>query len=72
MALQSKRCLSVSRKAMNCRSRSVIICHVGAAHENEIKEFSCNGPVPLANGVPADGRGRLIKVIENLDYTVHC
>ena len=72
MAPAIKRCLSVSRKAMNCRLRSVIICHVGAAHENEIKKFLCYGQVPLANGVPAVGRGRLIKVIENLDYTVHC
>ena len=34
---QSKRYLSVSRKAMNCRFRSVILCHVCAAQENEIR-----------------------------------
>ena len=48
------------------------MCLDCSAHENEIEKFLCNGQAPLANGVPADGRGRLIKVIENLDYTVHC
>ena len=57
---------------MNCRLRSVIICLDCSAHENEIKQFLYNGQVPLANGVSAGGRGRLIKVTGNLDSTVHC
>ena len=57
---------------MNCRLRSVVICHVCAAHGKEIKKFLCNGQVPLANGAPTDGRGRLIKVTENLYSAVYC
>ena len=70
--LQSKRCLSVSRKAMNRRLRSVIIFLVCAAHKNEIKKFFCNGQVLSVNGVPAYGKGRLMKVIEHLYSTVYC
>ena len=70
--LHSNKCLSVSRKAKNGRLRFVITCHVCAAHQNEVKTFSSNGQVPLANGVRADGRDRFMKVIEHLDSTVHC
>ena len=57
---------------MNCRLRSVIIFLVCAAHENEIKKLFCNGQVLSVNDVPAYGKGRLKKVIEHLDSTVHC
>ena len=44
---------------------------VCAAHEEEIKRFSSNGKVRLAKGVRADGKERVMRIIDHLDSEIH-
>ena len=47
---------------------TVSVC---AAHEDEIKRFSSNGKVLLAKGVRADGKERVMRIIDHLDSEMH-
>ena len=69
--LQAHHCLSVSREKYGDRSRPSVTCSVCAAHEDEIKRFSSNGKVPLAKGVRADGKERVMRIIDHLDSEMH-
>ena len=44
---------------------------VCAAHQGPVKKFSSNGQVPLARGVRADGRDRLVTIIAPLESAMH-
>lgn len=46
-------------------------CSVCAARVEEIKRFSSNGKVPLAQGVRADGKDRVMRIIDHLDSDMH-
>ena len=69
--LQAHHCLSVSKEKYGDRSGPSVTCSVCAAHEDEIKRFSSNGKVPLAKGVRADGKERVMRIIDHLDSEMH-
>ena len=69
--LQAHHCLSVSKEKYGDRSRPSVTCSVCAAHEDEIKRFSSNGKVPLAKDVRADGKERVMRIIDHLDSQMH-
>ena len=65
--LQAHHCLSVSKEKYGDRSRPSVTCSVCAAHEDEVKRFSSNGKVPLVKGVRANGKERVMRIIDHLD-----
>ena len=69
--LQAHHCLSFSKEKYGDRSRPSVNCSVCAAHKEEVKRFSSNGKVPLANGVRADGKERVMRIIDHLDSEMH-
>ena len=69
--LQAHHCSSVSKEKYGDRSRPSVTCSVCAAGEDEVKRFSSNGKVPLAKGVRADGKERVMRIIDNLDSEMH-
>ena len=69
--LQAHHCLSVSKEKYGDRSRPSVTCSVCAAHEDEVKRFSSNGKVPLAKGVRADRKERVMRIIDHLDSEMH-
>ena len=69
--LQAHHCLSVLKEKYGDRSRPSVTSSVCAAHEDEVKRFSSNGKVPLAKGVRADGKERVMRITDHLDSEMH-
>ena len=69
--LEANKCLSVSKYKFGDRTRPSVTCLVCASHEEHIRGFSSNGQVPLARGIRADGKDRLIIIIDHLESAMH-
>jgi hypothetical protein len=69
--LEAHNCLSASRDKFGDRTRPSVTCLVCATHEEHVKRFSSNGQVPLARGVCADGKDRLVAIIDHLGSAMH-
>ena len=51
--------------------RPSVTCLMCASHEELIRIFSSHGQVPLARGIRADGKDRLIIIIDHLESAMH-
>jgi hypothetical protein len=64
-------CLQLANTFICGRSRPVIKCVMCECHQEDVKKYSVNGSLPIANGIPVYNSERLKLVIEHLYSKIH-
>ena len=70
--LLSNSCLEASKRTFKeDRARQYITCMLCQQYELEVKKFTVNGRLPIANGIRADGKDRLKSIVDHLQSSAH-
>ena len=70
--LLSNSCLEASKGTFKeDRARLYITCMLCQQYELEVKKFTVNGRLPIANGIRADGKDRLKSIVDHLQSSAH-
>ena len=69
--LLSECCLEFKTEMKDRKRRQLMTCSVCKKFVNQVTQFSANGRLPMASGIPFDGKERLKCVVDHLMSRAH-